>query len=166
MGGLMRLLTLALILFSVSCVSKIQTKQIFSLSEVESYKREGTATVKGQLFSRTNTGDVKSGAGIEVNLVPMTPYFIERVEILYKKCATTGPINEEARNYIRTVLADLQGNYVFERVPAGRYSVTSILTWNVPSQYGLVGTGSRKLAEIEVKDGETINVNLTDNCIR
>ncbi len=162
----MRLLLLIFTLFTVSCVSKIQTNQIFSLSEVESYKKEGTATVKGQLFSRTNSGDVKSGAGVAVNLVPMTPYFIERAEIIYKKCATTGPINEEAKNYIRTVLADLQGNYTFEKVPTGRYFVNSILTWNVASQYGLVATGSRKLAEIEVKDGETINVNLTDNCVR
>ena len=162
----MRLLSLVLILFSVSCVSKIQTKQIFSLSEVESYKKEGTATVKGQLFSRTNSGDVKSGAGVAVNLIPMTPYFIERAEIIYKKCATTDPLNEEAKKYVRTVLADLQGNYIFEKVPTGKYFVNSILTWNVASQYGLVATGSRKLAEIEVKDGETINVNLTDNCVR
>mgnify|MGYP001209388500 CR=1 FL=1 len=162
----MRLLSLVLILFSVSCVSKIQTKQIFSLSEVESYKKEGTATVKGQLFSRTNSGDVKSGAGVAVNLIPMTPYFIERAEIIYKKCATTDPLNEKAKKYVRTVLADLQGNYIFEKVPTGKYFVNSILTWNVASQYGLVATGSRKLAEIEVKDGETINVNLTDNCVR
>ena len=166
----MRKYLIILCLYLIGCgVPKVSTLNQFHESEVESYKQQGNAVVKGQLFSRTNSGDVKSGAGKEVYLIPNTPYFNERNQILKECKQPENEIDSTAKSFVKTDIVDLQGNFEFSNIPAGKYLVTSQLYWTIPSggPYGGVQmTGSFKVAEIAVTDDEILEVAFMDYCSR
>jgi len=61
-----------------------------------------------------------------------------------------------------TTIADAEGRFIFENVPPGRYYLTTVITWEIPS-YGSYTqmTGGVVCKRIEVDNGERVDVILT-----
>ena len=132
----------------------------FDESAFQPYLGSGTANIVGSAFLKTQGGDVKVGAGDRVELIPSTPYTAERFGI-----ATSG-MRIEARDgrlqrYIRTTLADAQGNFEFRNIPAGSYFLACTITWQYASQFGALTSGGQAIAPVTVRDSETEKVVLT-----
>jgi hypothetical protein len=49
----------------------------FRESEMEPYRKHGTASITGQAFHKTQGGEIRSAAGIEIILMPGTSFFRE-----------------------------------------------------------------------------------------
>jgi len=92
----------------------------------------GTATLHGQAFLKTVGGDVKTCAGEAVFLIPGNPYDDELVT-----AKGSGLANGDARvrSHFRETICDAQGNFAFEAVPAQRWYVATMVTWNTPHIY-------------------------------
>ena len=167
------LLSLITLLFaSCNTPSKVKIQRVpYNPEEFAKYQKEGTATITGQAFMKTQSGDVKYAAGNEVWLNPKTSmsdqwyneaylgndnHFNPEQELVgkgvdYKKYL-------EAFTYTQ---ADGEGRFKFEKVPAGKYYLVSKVVWKVPSQYGLHRTGGYIAREVTIKEGESHNFILT-----
>lgn len=130
----------------------------FSAEEHAAWKGEGTATINGQAFLRQNGGGVVTCAGQPVFLMPETPYFEELFSIMRRgRLPATAP-GEGAKEIARQTMCDAQGDFVFTKVPAGPWLVTTAVSWTV----GYQQQGGGLLKTIEVSDGEEAAVFLTD----
>lgn len=118
----------------------------------------GHATIRGQAFSKTVGGDIKYGAGNDINLVPDTPYSRECIDILSSspsECAA------KVRPYVRTVQADGEGRFEFTGIAPGSYIVTTTITWGIPTGYGIRQTGGQVTAIANVaNDTDEVTVNV------
>lgn len=146
---------------SASCVTLPPPKAAptiytaFDSSAVAWSAGEGTAIVEGQAFSKTRGGDVKYGAGNEVVLSPASPYSTEwYTATIQGEKIEPGPLYK----YQRRTIADGSGHFEFESLPPGDYYITTSVTWEVPSSYGLHTTGGPMGAKVTATAGKTINV--------
>ena len=103
---------------------------------------QGSNEVTGQAFLRTRGGDVKTGAGSEVILNPVTSYSTQFVDAIIRKTHGHGvkltPELPDARinDIFRIQTADAEGRFAFSGVPEGDYYLYSTVTWESPSVYG------------------------------
>jgi hypothetical protein len=129
---------------------------------IAKYSANGTATITGQAFTKTRGGDVKPCAGDKVLLVPSMAYTDQAVAIMVSGRGIQGGAMEgRVRDLTRSVIGDAQGNFSFEKLPAGTYHVLCNITWEVPSgtRYGgLQTTGGWAWGHATVRDGETVKV--------
>lgn len=133
----------------------------------------GHNTIKGDALLRTRGGDVKTCAGLDVELIPATPYTTEYVTRRYG-----GPSGGYADRYsvlrgvyvlapgffAQTVkkVCTAQGGFAFEGLADGDYFVTATVTWEVPgADYSLQGGEITK--RVSVSGGEVKAVTLTAN---
>jgi hypothetical protein len=130
----------------------------FQKEEYEPYAGEGTAAVVGQAFLKTKGGDVKYAAGNEVRLVPKTSYSTEWWQRVVLGNENLGSVDERAKVYTRVTIADGEGRFKFENLPPGSYYAFTIITWQVPSQYGLKETGGVAGGEYRVAEGQRLEV--------
>lgn len=129
----------------------------FDLQAHARYIGDGAATVKGQAFLRQNGGGVVTCAGQQVILMPATGYFQDVMRIARSgRTPTTAP--PEAKQVVRRSQCDAQGNFTFERIPAGSWMVTSLVKWSV----GYNAQGGGLLKNVEVPASGTVNVLLSD----
>jgi hypothetical protein len=140
----------------------------FPQAEYAALPKTGTGIVRGQVFMRTRGGDVKTGAGLEVVLNPVTSYSQQWYEVQYK--ATQGALIQKIENpdprlaqYRRETTADAEGRFEFKNVPPGDYFVVGLVVWEAPSssQGSHVTQGGWIAKQITVKDGEEQHVILT-----
>jgi hypothetical protein len=134
---------------------------VFDEAEFAPYAASGTATVTGQAFLKTLGGDVKLGAGNTVQLLPVTTYTSELRRRGTLRGERVGPVDPRIEKYRRTTIADGNGNFEFRNLPAGEYYVTCVITWEIPSQYGLQQTGGIAYGTVQVGAGETAKVVVT-----
>lgn len=126
---------------------------------------EGKTTVEGQAFLRTMVGEIRTCAGAEVFLIPVTSYSSERMHNIYGN--TTGGRNllldrrvadEPDPRYWsakRTTVCDAEGDFAFENVPDGQYFVATQVTWRVPtSQYSSRSEGGSLMKRVHVTTGQ------------
>ena len=133
----------------------------FPAQEYEKLAKDGTSTVKGQIFMKTRGGDVKFGAGGEVLLNPVTSYSKQWFEEQYTRGNQLAAGDERQYLYIRKKVADGNGRFEFKNIPAGEYYVTGGVTWqtatgyqgNLETQGGLL---SKKITVGEKDDVEVI----------
>lgn len=138
----------------------------FDPVEYEPYEREGTGVVVGQAFLRTEGGGVVTAAGRTVHLFPATKNsseFIMRSVIAYERLE---PADPRAAKYGRSTIADADGRFRFEGLPAGRYYVTSYISWKVPTGLYYGGVATRTEAGvaygwIDVEEGQVASVVVT-----
>lgn len=123
--------------------------------------RTGTGVVTGQVFLRTQGGEVRYGAGSEVVLNPVTSYSTFWYTNGYLGNRNIGEPDPRQDKYIPVVQADGHGNFKFERVPPGDYYLTSQVFWQVPGPYGGSQTGSYISERITVEDGKEVRQMLT-----
>lgn len=104
-----------------------------------------TGSVEGSAFWRTKGGEVRTCAGNEVSLVPVTPYATERMLFIYgntsggsvvRNIGSPGstPVDMDYYNDSINTLCDVAGRFVFEDVPVGSYYVTATVVWQVGYQ--------------------------------
>ena len=135
----------------------------FPEAEYLALAKAGNSTVKGQAFLKTRGGDVKTAAGNEVNLNPVTTYSIEWYEKSYLLAHRIVPADPRMRTYVTKQVADGSGRFTFKNVAPGEYFVTSTVTWEAPTGYqgALIVQGGVVSKRITVKDGDDIEVIVT-----
>jgi hypothetical protein len=119
--------------------------------EYESLKSAtGANTVKGQAFLKTLGGDVKTAAGSEVILNPLTSYSTQFVEAMIYKSHGPGVIlqpqlaDSRIWSFTKKTTADAEGKFTFHNVPNGEYYIYTTVTW-VASGYSQGGWLSKKI---------------------
>lgn len=137
----------------------------FPVEEYAILPIKGTAIVKGQAFLKTRGGDVKTAAGNEVLLNPVTSYSNQWYEQHYLRGNNLDPgeADKRLRNYIQKTTADAEGRFIFKDVPKGNYYLTTTVIWEAPTGYGgsLMPQGGLVVKEISINDGEELNIILT-----
>lgn len=133
----------------------------FPVAEYEKLVLDGTGTVSGQVFMKTVGGDVKYGAGSEVILFPVTSYSNFWYLHDYIEAKPLTPSDVRQGEYIKTTQADGNGNFKFTNVGPGNYYVSSSVTWQVPTQYGLSAQGGIVAKSTSVKADAESRVMLT-----
>ena len=118
--------------------SNVEPQAAFDQAALQNGVRPGHAIVRGQAFSKTVGGDVKYGAGNDVLLLPSTDYANQCIRIL---ATATSDCGTKLKPYVRVVQADGEGRFEFNGVAPGSYIVTTIITWGVPTGYGIRQTG-------------------------
>ncbi len=159
----MRIALLLTTILSLSgCVKDYRITTPFNEADFAEYKKAGASAISGQAFLITVGGDVKYGAGNQVNLYPYTSYVQEVLSM--KKRPNYRIKNEDTRwmQYAKTTIADGQGKFEFKNIPAGNYLLECSLTWQVASQYGLQTTGGLISKQVTVGNGDSVSVMLTE----
>ncbi len=150
-----------LVLGSCATLKPPAERIAFPEQEYASMPETGTATVRGQAFLKTRGGDVKTAAGEEVLLNPVTNYSRQWYDVSYLGGrAPTEPDPRYAR-YIRKTVADGEGRFTFSNVPAGQYYVVARVVWEAPTGYGVAAQGGYVAKEISIEDGKTVDVIVT-----
>lgn len=135
---------------------------VFDEAEYTPYAGTGTSTITGQAFLKTRAGEVRLGAGNTVELVPLTPYTRERLNRATLGGQHLEPRDPRLAQYVRTTVADGNGNFEFRNVPAGDYVALCLITWEyVASAYSRATTGGQAYGIVKVGPGETVKVVVT-----
>jgi len=133
----------------------------FSEREYAPYAENGTASVSGQAFLKTRGGEVRYAAGDDVFLDPATDYQMA----LYLKDSggkfldsngdpVLNPVASKGwRKYRRTTIADAEGRFRFDKLPAGKYYVTSNVRWET----GAGSTGGWVIRDVSISDGQQMS---------
>ncbi|MFK0875525.1 hypothetical protein ACIUW1_11825 [Pseudomonas aeruginosa] len=161
----MRLFSIAAIMIMLSgCAVSQQTpvpRIPFPAAEFAALPTKGTGTLTGQVFMKTVGGDVKFGAGSTVYLVPVTSYSKQWYEVNYiGGQALEAPDPRSGQGSITTV-ADGNGNFTFTDIPPGDYFLSSTVTWQAPSKYGLLPQGGVVAKVVSIADGVKLREMLT-----
>lgn len=139
---------------------------VFDPAEYEPYDREGTGVVVGQAFLRLAGGGAMRAAGRTVYLRPVTSYsteFFERSTLNYERLEPSDP---RSHRFQRSTIADADGRFRFEGLPAGEYYVACYIEWEVPTgtYYGGVATrkeGGSAYGRVRVEEGQVASVVVT-----
>lgn len=155
----------ALLLISCAAQQPILVKRIpFPVEEYEALPKTGTGEVVGQAFLKTRGGDVKTCAGEEVTLNPVTSYSDQWYEVSYIGQKQIDVCHGYLPLYIITKTADADGRFHFKDVPPGEYYITTRVIWQIPGGYhnGLKyppqWEGGRLCQKITVKNDEVTEI--------
>jgi len=128
-----------------------QRKFVFIEKEYDNYTDIGNETISGQAFAKTKGGDVKYGAGVEIQLIPFTPYTLEDLSRRILNNEDLLPqLDKRLIKYIRIAVTDAFGNFSFSELPQGKYILWCPIYWKVASEYGLETTGSDAYATVTI----------------
>jgi hypothetical protein len=134
----------------------------FNEADFAAYRGAGTGTVAGQLAVTDTNGELHVGTRCDIELVPVTPYTQEMVEVELGQGLFLYPsVDSRFKKYARVMTADSNGNFVFRQVPAGQYFVCGEVDWLLPAsddydvQWGL--------ERVTVGKGQTVNVTVSHN---
>ena len=158
----MRYAVLALLIM-VGCVppapSPVRTP--LDMAELAPYRAPGTAVLSGQAFLKTRGGDVKYGAGCQVQVVPITSYQRERIQ---RKTMGNERLEEQdprIEAFTKKTIADGSGNFEVKGLAAGQWVVYCSITWEVPGRYYPERTGGVAFAVVTLGEGESRRVIVT-----
>jgi hypothetical protein len=133
----------------------------FDQAEYDRLPQSGTAAMEGQAFLRTQGGDVKLAAGLEVACHPVTSYSTELFDEWIVKHGNVTGGDDRAPAYTRKTIADGEGRFRFDGLPPGDYYVWSWITWKWYNSGVLSDTGGFAYARVTVRNGETTKVVVT-----
>lgn len=125
-----------LIFLLVGCAAAPETiprRAVFVEEEFAPYAGEGTSTVCGQAFLKTDEGKVKYGSGNAIYLFPDTTYSRESFEVQFVQGRTLSESDPRAQQYMKVVRADVKGKFCFKDLPSGEYYLVSKIVWARPS---------------------------------
>jgi hypothetical protein len=147
-----------------------QPSAVFHAADAAWAAQPGKNTISGSALMRTMTGDVKTCAGLLVELIPDTPYARERMTISFgspeggyfpaSNLTAPSPDPEYTRSVRRSV-CDAQGSFSFEGLPDGSYFLTASVVWNIPVQNAAFVQGGDIMQHVSVSGGEVRKIVLT-----
>jgi len=147
-------------LVSTSCAIPLVERQAhFVESEYAPYAGEGTATICGLAYIKTQRGEFKYGAGNETYLNPVTSYSTEWYTVGVIGGRSLTKANPKVLPYNRATRADSEGRFCFENIPSGDYYLACPVIWVYGANSAI--KGGMAYAQVTVKDGETVNAVLT-----
>ncbi|WP_428309263.1 hypothetical protein [Hydrocarboniphaga sp.] len=135
----------------------------FPEAEYLALPRIGTGVISGQGFLRTRGGDVKTAAGSDVLLNPVTSYSLQWYEDAYQRNVLLEAYDPRLEPYLRKTIADADGRFTFDGVPAGEYFVVTRIIWEAPNAYtsGLAQQGGFVAKRVAVHDDQRVEVIVT-----
>ncbi len=126
---------------------------------LQGYLVSSNSKLVGQAFLKTRGGDVKFGAGSTVYLYPAVEYSNEINNIpWFKDVKGRDP---EWSKYVRSTMADGNGNFEFSDIGSGTYYVETRVTWEVPGQYGMSTQGGLVRKMVDISKNSVTKVILT-----
>lgn len=128
----------------------------FNEEEYRPYAAAGTSVIYGEAFLKTQAGDVKKGAGNKIHLNPVTQYSTEWYERAVLAGIPLEPADPRVFHYHREMIADSEGRFRFEKLPAGEYYAICEITWAYVQGNALLPTGGVAHAKIRVGPGEEV----------
>lgn len=143
-----------------------QRRMEFIEEEYAPYDNTGTGKIIGQAFMKTAGGDVKYGAGNTVSLNPVTSYSKEWFNLTVSHGMTNiSGADPRVYKYYRKTIADGEGRFEFENLPAGEYYIVCDIYWRyyAGGYSATTTTGARVGIKATVKDGETTKAIVTRN---
>lgn len=152
-------ITLVVIAMLCGCTATMNTpfnEDTFFWSE-----QMGTSSILGQAFLKKSGNDKIYASGKTIRLLPVNDYTTElrnRVTIGGEQIGKSEP---RLNRYIRTTVADMNGNFEFHNLPAGSWYLSTIIIWPEPSSYGYSVRGGIAYATVTIGEEETKNVIVT-----
>jgi hypothetical protein len=164
---MLRLFIAAAAVLGLAACQTVTPTTTFNEAEASTILKDGTGAIEGSLFLRGYRGRIVRGAGEEVELIPVTAYSEERINIIYGRdkyrpilrvgrVARPDPLYDK---YKRKTKADIKGNFAFEHVAPGDYFLTGSVTWPDPDK--LFPGGGFVYDRVTVKNNETVKVVLS-----
>jgi hypothetical protein len=136
---------LAITVFLGLCgCATVDQKAAFNEADFRPYTAQGTASIFGHAFARTDNGVKHTAAGLTVYLVPLTPYTEERANIMVAG-REPSPADPQMDKYLKSVVADMGGQFKFDGLPAGSYLVFARIEWErrrTGGDFFVVGRGT------------------------
>lgn len=159
------------VLIFAGCVTPVPPKPAspttapFDASAFAPYMEKGTARISGQAFLKTMGGDVKTGAGCTIRLIPATAYMKEVISLKERGMSPSNHTQENVdvmMKAARSTVADADGRFEFTNLPAGEYSLETTIEWQyVNSGAYRSTTGGLVRKMITLGDGEALKIMLT-----
>lgn len=173
----MRSVIMVVIVFMISgCATMFPMPKIEKVSMTSTFKPEqaayvlekGANTVTGQSFLKTVAGGIKTCAGNEAELIPVSDYSTEIMVFSFGN--TEGGFSSANDGFIKTLdvqdkrwldyrkvtYCDAQGNFKFTDVHDGEYYIRTLVVWQIPGRFGFEGGSLMK--RVKVIGGQTVNV--------
>ena len=160
-----------LLLAGCATVAPQTVAATFDPAEVAWFNRTGSNAIEGNAVMRTVGGEVRTCAGGDANLIPVSTYADERMLKMFGNTsggllsARTGfswsSTDPRYKAASRTVTCDSLGNFRFDRLPDGDYYVTARVVWGVPNQYFTSWQGGYVMRRVTLRGGETMRLVLS-----
>ena len=122
---------LVVCLASCTSVPTFTPTESFEESSLAFREASGAASISGQAFVRSASGDVKLGAGCRVVLLPDIAWTREWRD----KVVVAGMQPTDDGHYARlgelsrSTTADVEGRFRFDKLPAGKWILTCAISW-------------------------------------
>jgi len=129
---------------------------VYNAAEYAPYGRKGNGRILGQAFLRTVGGDVKYGAGYDVVLHPVTSFTTEWFEKTIQQGIRLQEADSRGDQYAVRTIANGEGRFGFEHLPAGQYYLTCAIHWGVPGNIGVLPAGGIAYAKVTVPENGTV----------
>ncbi len=129
------------------------------------YENHGKSTIKGSAYLRKNSGEIVTCKGLDVGMIPVTPYSSERMQHIYSSTeqgyrAFSRGIPEftqtpdKYEQYVVKRVCDSQGHFTYENVGDGEYFITTSVQW----KSGNEKDGGILMQKVKVSNRETKKV--------
>jgi hypothetical protein len=139
----------------------VELENPFDIEAVRFVKQTGTATVSGKAFIKLADGTVKSCAGFNIELLPVTAYSKERIVKTYgndrqgqilmeQNPPKFTPDAPEYHDMLIKGACDLRGEFSFSNVPAGDFFIIALIIWDDASSPTPRKTGGGVMKRIRV----------------
>ncbi|MDD2356932.1 MAG: hypothetical protein PHX13_03355 [Thiovulaceae bacterium] len=133
------------------------------------YENHGKSTIKGSAYLRKDDGKIVTCKGLEVGMIPVTPYSSERIEHIYsstehgyrafsKGIPQFNKTPDKYEQYVVKRVCDRQGHFTYENVGDGEYFITTSVQW----QNGNEKEGGILMQKVKISNRETKKIVLTE----
>lgn len=129
-----------------------------SESDLQSFSRPGTGKIEANALIRQQGGGVVNCAGSVAELLPSTAYSDEVATAMMNGYRIeSAEYNTFKGKYLRQTTCDSQGNFSFEKLPAGTYWISTAVMWVI----GYQRQGGALAKKVTINDGEQTRTVLT-----
>jgi hypothetical protein len=156
-----RYLVIVAAALALSGCSTVNQSVAFNAADFKAYEAPGKALIQGHAFVRTADNAKHTAAGLNVYLVPLTPYTAERGSIM-RSGKTPSPADPSLGQYVKTEVADIGGAFTFTGLPAGSYLVYCKIAWYARSRRAQ-GGDYYAVGKADVSEGEKKHLVVTNN---
>jgi hypothetical protein len=120
---------------AVACSAKAKHREaLLNEAEYLPYRERGTGSISGQAYLKTAAGVMKTAHSDRVMLTPVTTFstdYFDRV-VLHGEDASA---EKDSREVWWVTVADGEGRFRFDALPAGEYYVTCKIVAMVPARW-------------------------------